>query len=207
MSFSAVGSLREDMKPGDFVLVDQYVDKTKRGPEQTFFGNGVVAHVSMAHPACEQSLKQFYDFSETYLKNRGLEIHQKATYLNMEGPAFSTKAESALHRQWGMDVVGMTNYAEAKLCREAELSYLTVAMVTDFDCWHPDHDAVTVETVIGQLMKNADHARDLLAEVIPQWNFVDGSCQTALQNGLLTPLEAMSNEIKERLTPLLKRFL
>ena len=204
LSFSAVGSFKEEIKPRDFVLVDQYIDKTKRPAEQqTFFGNGAMAHVSMAHPSCELTAKQVWDLSEGFLAERGTILHRSGTYLNMEGPAFSTKAESLMHKSWGVDLIGMTNYAEAKLAREAQISYLTIAMVTDYDCWHETEEAVTVEAVIANLMANAGNARDLLVEILPKLNFVDGPCQSALKAGLLTPIEVMSDETKTRLAPLL----
>lgn len=204
LSFSAVGSFKEELKPRDFVLVDQYIDKTKRpAEEQTFFGDGAIAHVSMAYPSCELTAQQVYEFSNNFLSSRGVSLHKSGTYLNMEGPAFSTKAESLMHKSWGVDLVGMTNYAEAKLAREAEISYLTIAMVTDYDCWHETEEAVTVEAVIANLMANAGNARDLLLEILPKLDFVDGPCQTALRAGLLTPVEMMSDEVKERLEPLL----
>ena len=208
LSFSAVGSFKEELKPRDFVLVDQYIDKTKRpASEHTFFGNGAMAHVSMAHPSCEETAKQILDLSKDFLAERDVTLHAQGTYLNMEGPAFSTKAESLMHKSWGVDLIGMTNYAEAKLAREAEISYLTIAMVTDYDCWHETEEAVTVEAVIANLMANAGNARDLLVEILPKLNFVDGPCQSALKAGLLTPIPAIAPEVKERLQPILAKYL
>lgn len=205
LSFSAVGSLKEDIHPCDFVLVDQYVDHTKR-PSQTFFGEGAVAHVSLADPSCknlaDQLLKKINE-----LKAETQTIHPTATYINIEGPQFSTRAESELYRSWGMDVIGMTNFCEARLAREAEICYLTIAMVTDYDCWHPDHNAVTVEQVIANLHKNADFAKKIIQNSIANLNTECSSCcQNALKHGLLTPISAMSESTKKNLEPLIRRF-
>ncbi|MCA9673600.1 MAG: S-methyl-5'-thioadenosine phosphorylase, partial [Myxococcales bacterium] len=162
VSMSAVGSLREDLAPGTFVLVDQFIDRTLRGPK-TFFDDGVVAHVSMAHPTCARTM----DALAAAGAELGLALVRGGTYVAMEGPQFSSLAESRMHRQLGCDVVGMTNMPEAKLAREAELCYATVAMVTDYDCWHPDHDHVTVDSVVAVLQANAARARALVAAVIP----------------------------------------
>src|SRR6204780_323924 len=163
LSLSAVGSLKEEHRPLDFVLPDQFVDRT-RGGVSTFFGEGLVAHISFAHPICPQLAKVAYAAAlET-----GVRATQGGTYLCMEGPAFSTLAESNLYRSWGMDVIGMTNLQEAKLAREAELCYTTIAMVTDYDCWHPDHDAVTVNDIIGNLTKNAENAAKLVAHAVKE---------------------------------------
>ena len=163
LSFSACGSFKEELAPGMFVLVDQFIDRTF-AREESFFGTGMVAHVSMAHPVCPKLIGA--------LERAALEIDfpvkRGGIYLAMEGPQFSTQAESFLYRQWGCDVIGMTNMPEAKLAREAEIPYATVAMVTDYDCWHPDHEHVEVATVIQHLMKNADNARALLAAVVPK---------------------------------------
>ena len=154
LSLSAVGSLREDLPPGHFVIVDQFIDRSF-AREKSFFGEGVVAHVSMAHPVCPR----LGDALTGARRRTGLPVTRGGTYLVMEGPQFSTKAESELYRSWGCSVIGMTNMPEAKLAREAELCYATVAMVTDYDCWHPDHDDVTVEAVVKVLLDNADKAR------------------------------------------------
>jgi 5'-methylthioadenosine phosphorylase len=162
ISISACGSLREDLPPGQFVLVDQFVDRTF-AREKSFFGPGFVAHVSMAHPVCPKVLDALARAAEA----ERIPYRRGGTYLVMEGPQFSTLAEANLYRAWGCDVVGMTNMPEAKLAREAELPYATVAMVTDYDCWHPDHDHVDVATVIRVLNENVAHARALLTRVIP----------------------------------------
>ncbi|MCR9218784.1 MAG: S-methyl-5'-thioadenosine phosphorylase [Alphaproteobacteria bacterium] len=184
LSVSACGSLKEDLPPGHFVIVDQFIDRTF-AREKSFFGPGCVAHVSMAHPVsrwlgerCEEALD-------------GLQIpfQRGGTYLVMEGPQFSTQAESELYRSWGCDVIGMTNMPEAKLAREAELRYATVAMVTDYDCWHPDHDHVDVAMVIKTLMENADKARALvkrMAHLLARPNAPDDGCDSALDDALIT---------------------
>src|SRR6201988_3216824 len=161
LSLSAVGSLKEEHKPLDFVIPDQFVDRT-RGRISTFFGEGLVAHISFAHPICSQLAQ----VAQRAAKTSGVTAKLGGTYLCMEGPAFSTLAESNLYRSWGMDVIGMTNLQEAKLAREAEICYVTIAMVTDYDCWHPDHDAVTVQDIIGNLTKNAENAAKLIARAV-----------------------------------------
>ena len=162
ISVSAVGSLKEELPPGTFVIVDQFIDRSF-AREKSFFGTGLVAHVSMAHPVCNR-LGNHLEIAAVELQ---LPVVRNGTYLVMEGPQFSTLAESRLYRQWGCDVIGMTNMPEAKLAREAEICYASVAMVTDFDCWHPDHDAVTVEAIIKVLLANADNARSLVKAVMP----------------------------------------
>jgi 5'-methylthioadenosine phosphorylase len=171
LSLSAVGSLKEDLPPGHFVVVDQFIDRSF-AREKSFFGDGIVAHVSMAHPVCGRLGDALYNAAS----GLGLPVTRGGTYLVMEGPQFSTKAESELYRSWGCSVIGMTNMPEAKLAREAELCYATVAMVTDFDCWHPDHDHVTVETVVRVLLDNADKARALVRAVVPEVGRPRGLC-------------------------------
>jgi len=185
LSLSAVGSLREDLPPGDFVIVDQFIDRSF-AREKSFFGDGIVAHVSMAHPVCPR----LGDALEGAARGLGLPVTRGGTYLVMEGPQFSTKAESELYRSWGCSVIGMTNMPEAKLAREAEINYATVAMVTDFDCWHPDHDHVTVEAVVKVLLGNADKARALVKAVVPEIGGKRGlcpaGCDRALDNAIIT---------------------
>ncbi len=185
ISLSAVGSLREDLPPGQFVIVDQFIDRSF-AREKSFFGEGIVAHVSMAHPVCAR----LGDGLEAAARALGLPVARGGTYLVMEGPQFSTKAESALYRNWGASVIGMTNMPEAKLAREAELCYATVAMVTDFDCWHPDHDHVTVEAVVRVLLDNAEHARTLVRAAVPALGAPRGpcpcGCDRALDNAIIT---------------------
>ena len=161
LSVSAVGSLREDLKPGMFVIVDQFIDRTF-ARKKSFFGQGLVAHVSMAHPVCDR----LGGHIESSAKNIGIEIVRGGTYIAMEGPQFSSIAESELYRSWGCDVVGMTNMPEAKLAKEAEICYVSVAMVTDYDCWHEDHDDVSVDQVIKTLLGNADNARKMIVEIV-----------------------------------------
>jgi 5'-methylthioadenosine phosphorylase len=185
VSLSAVGSLRADLPPGSFVIVDQFIDRSF-AREKSFFGEGVVAHVSMAHPVCAR----LGDGLEAAARDVGLNVTRGGTYLVMEGPQFSTKAESELYRAWGASVIGMTNMPEAKLAREAELCYATVAMVTDFDCWHPDHDHVTVEAVVKVLLENADRARSLVRAAVPSLGQSRATCpcgcDRALDNAIIT---------------------
>jgi 5'-methylthioadenosine phosphorylase len=185
ISVSAVGSLREDLRPGTFVIADQFIDRTF-AREKSFFGNGLVAHISMAHPVCSR----LGDHLEAAAAAAGIEAVRGGTYLVMEGPQFSTLAESRLYRTWGCDVIGMTNMPEAKLAREAELCYATVAMVTDYDCWHPDHDHVTVDAIVKVLLANADRARSLAGHVVPlirsDAQAPGCPCRTALEHAIIT---------------------
>lgn len=198
VSVSAVGSLREDLPPGTFVVVDQFIDRTF-ARSKSFFGDGCVAHVSMANPVCGR----LGDALEAGARQLGLPVRRGGTYLVMEGPQFSSLAESRLYRQWGCDVIGMTNMPEAKLAREAELCYATVAMVTDFDCWHRDHDSVTVTDVVRVLKANARHAGDLIKEVVPRLgdrpSACPHGCDRALEHAVLTAPEARSIAALERL--------
>jgi len=185
LSLSAVGSLREDLPPGHFVIVDQFIDRSF-AREKSFFGDGIVAHVSMANPVCPR----LGDALETAARGLNLPVTRGGTYMVMEGPQFSTRAESELYRSWGCSVIGMTNMPEAKLAREAEIDYATVAMVTDFDCWHPDHDHVTVDAVVKVLFGNADKARSLVKSVVPAIGAPRGlcpaGCDRALDNAIIT---------------------
>jgi 5'-methylthioadenosine phosphorylase len=206
ISVSAVGSLRAELPPGTFVLVDQMIDRTLRGPK-TYFGTGLVAHVSIGHPTCRRLIDHLAgSASELSL------AHQKGgTYVVMEGPQFSTVAESELHRSFRADVIGMTNMPEAKLAREAELCYATVAMVTDFDCWHPDHDHVQVSDVIKVLYQNSDNARRLVADVIPRIGADAGTCpygcDRALEHAILTAPEARDPALVAKLDAIAGRVL
>jgi 5'-methylthioadenosine phosphorylase len=206
ISISAVGSLKEELAPGDFVLVDQFIDRTF-ARAKSFFGTGCVAHVSMAHPTCPR----LADALEAASRTVGIKTTRGGTYLVMEGPQFSTLAESRLYRSWGCDVIGMTNMPEAKLAREAELCYATVAMVTDYDCWHPGHDAVTVETIIRVLTANAEHARGLVRDVVPRLAGHAGpcrhGCQRALDNALITAPGSRDPEMMARLDAVAGRVL
>jgi len=204
LSVSAVGSLRADLPPGTFVIVDQFIDRTLRRPK-TFFGTGCVAHVSMGHPTCLRLVDDLAASAETL----DLPFVKGGTYVVMEGPQFSTMAESELHRSWHADVIGMTNMPEAKLAREAELCYATVAMVTDFDCWHPDHDHVEVADVIKVMHGNAGNARKLLVDVIPKIAVGPCShgCDRALENALLTAPGARDPQLVAKLDAVAGRVL
>ena len=189
ISVSAVGSLREHLKPGMFVIVDQFIDRTF-ARNKSFFSSGLVAHVSMAHPVCSR----LGDHIEVAAKEAGISALRGGTYMVMEGPQFSSLAESELYRSWGCDVIGMTNMPEAKLAREAEMCYATVAMVTDYDCWHPDHDDVTVDQIVKVLLSNADKARSLVKQVAPKVisdaHGNDCSCRSALEYAIITAPDA-----------------
>jgi 5'-methylthioadenosine phosphorylase len=206
VSVSAVGSLREDLPPGTFVIVDQFVDRTF-ARVKSFFGTGLVAHVSMAHPVCGR----LGDRIEAAARALGIPVHRGGAYLAMEGPQFSSLAESDLYRSWNCAVIGMTNMPEAKLAREAELCYATVAMVTDYDCWHPGHDHVTVEAVIRVLLANADKARALVKTVAPKLageaHPCPKGCNTALEHALITAPEARDPKMVERLGAVAGRLL
>ncbi len=206
ISVSAVGSLREGLAPGAFVVVDQFVDRTF-ARAKSFFGAGLAAHVSMAHPVC----RRLGDHIAAAAEDAAIEVVRGGTYLVMEGPQFSTLAESSLYRAWGCDVIGMTNMPEAKLAREAEMCYATVAMVTDYDCWHEEHDAVTVETVIAVLLANADKARRLVRHLAPRLGDHDGpcaeGCQTALDDAIITAPEGRDAAMVARLDAVAGRVL
>jgi 5'-methylthioadenosine phosphorylase len=203
LSLSAVGSLKEEHKPLDFVIPDQFVDRT-RGRISTFFGEGMVAHVSFAHPICGQMAAVAYQAG----RGAGIPVKTGGTYLCMEGPAFSTLAESNLYRSWGMDVIGMTNLQEAKLAREAEMCYTTVAMVTDYDCWHPDHDAVTVEDIIANLTQNAANAAKLVhAAVAAMPTERSCKCGSALQYALITDTKTVPAATRQKLELLVGKYL
>ncbi|MFN3613537.1 MAG: S-methyl-5'-thioadenosine phosphorylase [Rubrimonas sp.] len=206
ISISAVGSFREDMAPGDFVIVDQFIDRTF-AREKSFFGPGCVAHVSVAEPVCPR----LGDALEAAAKGCGITVHRGGTYLCMEGPQFSTRAESVLHRSWGCSVVGMTNMPEAKLAREAELCYATVAMVTDYDAWRPGHDAVDVAEVIGVMRGNAEKAKALVKAVVPALHGARArcphGCDRALEHALITAPEARDPTLVARLDAVAGRVL
>ncbi len=206
LSLSAVGSLREDLPPGTFVVIDQFIDRTF-ARTKSFFSRGCVAHVSMAEPVC----RRLGDHLMAAGREIGLSIRRGGTYLVMEGPQFSSKAESKLYRQWGCDVIGMTNMPEAKLAREAELCYATVAMVTDYDCWHPDHDHVTVEAVIKVLLENAAKARALVKAATPRLAHRTAACEvgchTALDVAVITQPAARDPAAVERLKTVAGRVL
>lgn len=204
LSVSAVGSLQTRFKPGHVVLVDQFVDRTKRGPEHTFFGRGIVAHIAFAHPVCE-GLRAILLQAAKACRVR---VHDGGTYVNMEGPAFSTRAESLANHHAGYSVIGMTNLGEAKCAREAEISYATMAMVTDYDCWNEEHDHVTVEMVMDCLHRNAATAKRLLLEAIPRIpaepNF---KSHRALKNAIMTDRKLWPKRTVRELRPLLAQYL
>jgi 5'-methylthioadenosine phosphorylase len=206
VSLSAVGSLREDLAPGDFVVVDQFIDRTF-AREKSFFGPGCVAHVSMAHPVCGR----IGDAVFAAAASAGIGAKRGGTYLVMEGPQFSTLAESELYRSWGSAVIGMTNMPEAKLAREAEICYATVAMVTDYDCWHPGHEAVSVEMILSMLNANAAHARALIREVVPllagHAEPCPQGCQHALEHALITAPDSRDPALLARLDAVAGRVL
>ena len=203
VSASAVGSLREDFKPLDLVVPDQFFDRT-RGRVSTFFGDGVVAHVGFAHPFCPR-LSEMTFASATRI---GATAHRGGTYVCMEGPQFSTIAESSFYRAAGFDIIGMTNLQEAKLAREAEICYTTLALVTDYDCWHPDHDSVTVDMIIANLTQNARTAQKAIATVVEQLP-VERTCECgrALANAIITRPEAIPAEAKARLQPIIGKYI
>ena len=206
ISVSAVGSLREHLHPGMFVIVDQFIDRTF-ARVKSFFGTGLVAHVSMAHPVCHR----LGDHIEAAARECGIEVARGGTYLVMEGPQFSTLAESELYRSWNCDVIGMTNLPEAKLAREAELCYATVAMVTDYDCWHPNHDDVTVEAIVKVLLANADKARGMVKSLAPRLHADTSAatcgCRRALEHALITPPEARDPKLVQKLDAIAGRVL
>ena len=206
ISISAVGSFREELAPGDFVICDQFIDRTF-AREKSFFGAGLVAHVSMAHPVNAR----LGDWCEKACRDLGIQVHRGGTYLAMEGPQFSTFAESNLYRQWNCDVIGMTNMPEAKLAREAEIPYCTVAMVTDYDCWHPGHDDINVEAIVETLRENSKKANDMIAEVAPRMKERPSVCPSgddhALEGTLITDLDAQSPERVAKLDAVAGRLL
>jgi len=203
LSASAVGSLKEQYKPLDLVIPDQFLDRT-RGRISTFFGRGLVAHVGFAHPFCAPLSAVAYEAS----RGAGATVHRGGTYVCMEGPQFSTLAESNLYRSWGMDIIGMTNLQEAKLAREAEICYTTIALVTDYDCWHPDHDQVTVEMIVGNLVQNARTAQAVIAAAVEALPFARTcECATALKHAIITRPEAIPAEVRRELAPLTAKYL
>ncbi len=206
LSASAVGSLQEQYAPLDMVIPDQFFDRTRaRARESTFFGEGIVAHVGFAHPICAG----LGDVLEAACSTADVRVHRGGTYLCMEGPAFSTKAESEVYRSWGMDVIGMTNLQEAKLAREAEICYATLALVTDYDCWHPGHDAVSVEAVIEYLNKNVRNAQNIMRAAVAQLagSPRDCKCGSALQNAIFTAPDLWPEETKTKLAAIIAKYL
>ena len=207
ISASAVGSLQAEIKPLDLVIPDQFIDRTK-DREATFFGNGIVAHIGFGHPVCNKLADALAE-AITMLQLPEINLHQGGTYVCMEGPAFSTIAESNLYRSWGASVIGMTNLTEAKLAREAEIAYATLALVTDYDCWNPEHDHVTVETIIDNLHHNAVNAQKVIRETVKliSDNPFVSDAHSALQTAILTPLDQAPIPTKENLSAILKKYL
>jgi 5'-methylthioadenosine phosphorylase len=203
LSASAVGSLKEQYSPLDLVIPDQFFDRTK-GRVSTFFGQGLAAHVAFAHPVCPILGGLAYEAART----AGANVHRGGTYVCMEGPQFSTLAESKLYRSWGMDIIGMTNLQEAKLAREAEICYTTIALVTDFDCWHPEHDSVTVDMVIATLLQNAKTAQRVIAEAVSRLP-VERTCECgrALATAIITRPEAVPERVRKDLEPIVGKYL
>jgi 5'-methylthioadenosine phosphorylase len=203
LSASAVGSLKHEYKPLDILVPDQFFDRT-RGRISTFFGRGLVAHDSFAHPLCGDLSTIAADAAE----HVGATVPRGGTYVNMEGPLFSTLAESRLYRSWGMDVIGMTNLQEAKLAREAEICYATLALVTDYDCWHPDHDSVTVDLIVANLMQNAATAQKTIAEAVGRLNVPRTcACKDALATAIITRPEHVPEQTKRELAPIIGRYM
>jgi 5'-methylthioadenosine phosphorylase len=203
LSASAVGSLREDCAPLHLVIPDQFFDRTK-GRISTFFGRGLAAHVGFAHPVCAKLAAVAFGAAQ----KAGATVHKGGTYVCMEGPQFSTLAESKLYRSWGMDIIGMTNLQEAKLAREAEICYTTIALVTDYDCWHPSHDQVTVDMIIATLTQNAKTAQQVIANAVEQLP-IERTCEcaTALATALITRPEAVPEATKRELAPIIGKYL
>ena len=203
LSASAVGSLKEDIHPLDVVIPDQFIDRT-RGRISTFFGNGIVAHVEFSKPLCERLSKLMCEASQ----KAGARIHRGGTYVCIEGPQFSTLAESELYRSWDAHIIGMTNLQEAKLAREAEMSYATMALVTDYDCWHVSHESVTVEQIIGNLEKNAETARRIILETVANIDLSEPSpYANALASSIITQPDFISEQTKRELAPLIGKYL
>ena len=206
ISVSACGSLREELKPLDIVIPDQFVDRTNYGREMTFFGNGIVAHIQFADPVCPHLSKELYDAGV----KAGASMHLGGTYINMEGPQFSTKAESHLYRSWGMDIIGMTNLAEAKLAREAEICYATLACITDYDCWHMDEivESVSLDMIIGNLCKNVDVSKRIVKSALPKLTKTRAcACASALKDSIVTRPEAIPAKTKKDLELIIGKYV
>jgi 5'-methylthioadenosine phosphorylase len=204
ISVTACGSLKEEIKPLDFVAVDQFIDRTNQARKMTFFERGLVAHIVFAHPICESLSSIVYEAG----KSLKLNMHRGGTYINMEGPAFSTLTESNLYRGWGIDVIGMTNLPEAKLSREAEICYATLACVTDYDCWHPQHESVTIDMVIENLSKNVDNAKKILSLVVrnlPKER--NCSCGDALKYAIITDKKLIPAKVRKDLDIIIGKYI
>lgn len=204
ISVSACGSLKEELKPLDFVIPGQFVDRTNQARKQTFFGAGIVAHIGFAAPVCPELSAAVYNSA----KELGINIHLGGTYLNMEGPAFSTKAESNLYRRWGMDIIGMTNMPEAKLAREAEICYVTLAAVTDYDCWRECEEAVTVDMIVQNLLKNIENAKRIIASSLPRISPQRGcGCKDALKYAIITQKKVIPAKVKRGLSLIIGKYI
>jgi len=203
ISVSAVGSLKEDLRPGEFLVADQFFDRTKNRIS-TFFGDGIVAHVAFAHPTCGQLSAVLADACV----HEAVKVHRRGTYICIEGPQFSTLAEAEVHRKLGFEVIGMTNVTEARLAREAELCYATIAMITDYDCWHPEHESVTASQIMATLSQNAENAQRVLRTAIRELP-ADRSCKcgSALQHALVTDLKIVSKATKKRLAAIIEKYI
>lgn len=203
LSASAVGSLQEQYPPLDLVIPNQFFDRT-RGRISTFFGRGLAAHVSFAHPTCSTLSRLVFESAKAV----GATVHSGGTYVCMEGPQFSTLAESRLYRSWGMDVIGMTNLQEAKLAREAEICYVTLALVTDYDCWHEDHDQVTIDMVIANLMQNSEMAQKVIAGAVSRLPVArDCECADALASAIITRPDAIPSQVRRELAPIISKYV
>ena len=204
ISVSACGSLKEELKPLDFVIPLQFVDRTNQARKHTFFDKGIVAHISFSQPVCVQLAKSLSQAA----KANNVAVHLGGTYLNMEGPQFSTLAESNLYRNWGMDIIGMTNMAEARLAREAEICYTTLAAVTDYDCWHETAESVTIDVIIENLRKNVDNSKKILKTAISQINIDEKCvCHEALKYAIITRPEGISKDNKKRLSLIIGKYI
>lgn len=204
ISVSAVGSLKEQIKPREFILPDQFVDRTNQARPTTFFGEGIAAHIAFAEPVCPELVKSL----EQAAREANIPVHPKGTYLNMEGPAFSTRAESHLYRSWGMDIIGMTNMPEARLCREAEICYATLAMATDYDCWRISEETVSADMIVQNIRANTENAKKLLNLAIAK---ISASrtclCAQALKNAIITAPEEITPQVKKRLDILIGKYI
>ena len=208
ISVTACGSLKDEFKPLDFVVVDQYVDRTNHAREMSFFTDGIVAHISFSHPVCPQLSDLLYDAGYEAGKDLKVKMHKGGTYINMEGPAFSTLAESNLYRSWGMDVIGMTNMPEAKLAREAEICYATLACVTDYDCWHPEYEKITIEMVIGNLLKNIENSKKIIHTLIKKLPEKRTCvCKDALKNSIITDPKFITAKVRKDLDIIIGKYV
>ncbi len=204
ISVSACGSLKKELKPLDIVIPDQFVDRTSQARRMTFFRDGIVAHIQFADPICMDLAKSLYDAG----KKTGRTIHMGGTYLNMEGPQFSTRAESNLYRSWGMDIIGMTNIGEARLAREAEICYATLACITDYDCWYQSEEQVSLEMIIGNLLKNIETAKAILGEALPKLSDHRGcGCSSALKDAIVTDPKVIPPATKKKLKLIMGKYI